>query len=226
MEELAKYKVPKIDYLHEAKKIIIYDTESYVKAGEFLKGLLKAKKMIEAYFKPIKQSAYQSYKEILAKEKEELKQLVEAEQTVRRLINKFLEEQEQIRIETQKQAEEDAKKKAEELRQNLLKQAELETDEKKKEELKLQAELVYAQPVTVNSAIEIVKTSNATLSAKKDIEIEIVNIKEFLRRVIDGVIPSEMVKIDKAALKRWIKENNMDSVTGIKITYTRKVTVR
>ena len=65
------------------------------------------KKKVTDYFSPMKSKAYSSWKEICAKECEAIRPLDDADKMLRAEISKYLDEQERIRMEAQRKAEEE-----------------------------------------------------------------------------------------------------------------------
>lgn len=97
------------DIEFRAESLVIQNDEDYAAAGEF--GILLKKKAAEvtAFFKPMKDSAYQAHRAVCDREKAMLAPLKSAEATIKKTMSIYYAEQERKR----REAEEAARRAAE-----------------------------------------------------------------------------------------------------------------
>jgi hypothetical protein len=107
-----------------AKAVRITDQESYNAAAELLIAIADLKKQIVEYNADPKKSAYDTWKLICSREKRGLDPLAEGEQILKRIMGTFVQEQERLRLEAQRKADEEARRKEEEARLSLAVEAE------------------------------------------------------------------------------------------------------
>ncbi len=199
----------------------VLNNDDYLMAAESLKRIKDIKTQIEAYFAPIKKSAYDTWKGITAKENEALKLVLESDKIVRAELSRYATEQERIRQAEQRKLEEKAREEARKEQERLLKLAE--TAEKKGKEEKAgelfeRAESVYAEPVFATPTVnKMTKLETGSISTIKDIEVNIVLRKEFLRYAIDN-LPEAVIDINMGVLKKFIKAMKIKTIIGAKIT--------
>ncbi|MBT9167557.1 MAG: hypothetical protein DDT22_00942 [candidate division WS2 bacterium] len=80
-----------------AINIIIVDNDSYVQAGEIFSAIKELQKKIKKYFKPLKENAHKSWKQICDRENEELEKLTLAIEHLNAEMVKWNIAQEKIR---------------------------------------------------------------------------------------------------------------------------------
>ena len=107
------------DIEFRAESFVIQTPEDYEAAGEFGKLLKRKAAEVTGFFKPMKDSAYQAHKAVCDREKAMLTPLKNAEKIVKKTMGDYLMEQERIR----REAEEAARRAAEEERERKLKEA-------------------------------------------------------------------------------------------------------
>lgn len=100
--------------VEKAKAHAVVDQESYDIATNTLKGLKAMMKEIEATFDPIAKKAHDAWKEVLAQKKRHIEPLETADKILRRKAADWFAEQDRIRREAERQALEEARRKAEE----------------------------------------------------------------------------------------------------------------
>jgi len=108
----------------KARSIKVVDQQTYNQAATVLIDIATLKKQIVEHHKPIKDSAFAAHKAAVAAEKRLLDPLEEASGIIKRGIGVFEQEQERIRLEAQRKAEEEASRLEEEARLKLAVQAE------------------------------------------------------------------------------------------------------
>lgn len=108
----------------KARAIAITNQESYNQAAGLLISIATLKKEIVDHHKPIKDTAFAAHKAAVAAEKRLLDPLVEAETFIKRGLGAFVQEQERLRLEAQRKADEEARRIEEEARLKLAVQAE------------------------------------------------------------------------------------------------------
>ena len=104
------------DIEFRAESFVIQTPEDYEAAGEFGKLLKQKAAEVTGFFKPMKDSAYQAHKAVCDREKAMLTPLKNAEKIVKKTMGDYLMEQERIR----REAEEAARRAAEEERERKL----------------------------------------------------------------------------------------------------------
>lgn len=214
----------------QATTLTISTQEDYAVAGSLAKTLKEMKKNIEDYFAPLKKSTHEAWKAVCAKENEALSPVKEADTIVRRTMGVYLDEQERIRREAEAKARAEAEERARKERERLLAQA-VKAEEKgqaeKAEEKFEQAELVYAAPVVVESAIDkTVKVGDAAVTRKTDLQITVTDLKALCAEVAAGRVPVTVIDVKAGPLKQWAKLNQVTTCPGLHIKEVATVAVR
>jgi len=202
-------------------QFIVNSAESYAEAGKVMLSFNDLLSKIKSYWKPLKEKAHEAHKAITAKENEMIKPIEERKKLLSTNISAYLTEQDRIKREEQRRLDDErrAQEKAERERLEAeSKKAEDSWDLKKAVELKAQSESVYIPPTIVQSEIKkTVTMDTGTISAKKDIEVEIINISDILRHVISGKLPSFIVSINETKLKQFLKMSGIMELSGCNI---------
>lgn len=205
----------------QALQIKVVDQPTYAAAGEFGKNLKDLEKKIVLYFEPLKKAAHEAHKAITKKEADELSPVKEAMDVVRKSMNTFLAEQERIRREEEARLRREEEARAQKERDRLMAQAvkaEEKGNEEKAEKLLERAECVYAEPVAVAPTVETtVKTSAGTISAAKDKQVTVVDLKTFLAELVKRNMAPTMIEVKAGPLKAWAKANGFDCFPGLSI---------
>lgn len=222
-----------IDLYAQGKAIAITDEESYKRAGEFLIQLKNMRKVITDYFKPMKDAAYRAHREITAKEKAETDKIDGADGLVRMHIKGYLCEVEKKRREEQARLEEEARKKSAIEQERLLKRAERAEGrgdgETASELIERAAESVPEPVFAIPEIDKTVKIGDAgSITTKKDIEINIINLSDLIAGVASGKIPETVIQIKESILKSWIKSAGKrgSEVPGVLIKEVQNISVR
>lgn len=203
-----------------AESLIIAGQADLEAASNLLKGLKTAKESVVNFFKPLKDKAFQTHKEICDREKEMLSPYANADQIVRQKVNTYTAEQERIRRE--KEAELRRKQEAEARR--LADEAEqLEAEGKRAEaEITLDRAAMtetYAQIVSVQPSQEKIQG----ISYRTDYEISVIDEKA-VPAAVSGIT---IRPVDLAAVKRLaVATKGQIKIPGIQITENKKVAVR
>ena len=229
MENENEFKSAALTIYSKAQDLKVITNDDYVYAAETLKNIKEVKVKIEAYFAPIKKSAYDTWKGITAKENEALKYILEADALVRNEVKKYLTEQERVRREEQKRLEAEAAEKARKEQELLLKQAEkaeIKGKTEKAEELFAEAVNIYAEPVFADRLVaQTVKLDNGSITTLKDIDLVIIDRPAFLRFAINN-LPEAVIDINMAKLKKYVKDMKIKTLIGVAITETSNVQIR
>ncbi len=230
MEIIEQYQTEVNSLAIQAKTIKVIDNQSYLTAGEFCKGLKDLRGKITEYFKPLKESAHKAHKAITQKEAGELAPIDEADKMVRQNISAYLTKQEADRKADQEKLDAEAKAAAEKEKERLLKQAVKAADKgdvEKSDELIEKAERVYIEPVfAAQTVTKTVKLDNGSVTTKKDIQVEVVDVNALLKSICDGKVPLTVVEIKINTLKSWIKSAGVKEVAGCRIKEVSGIMVR
>ncbi len=200
---------------------VINSKESF----EFVQqGIIAAKNKkvaIVAYFKTMKDPAYASWKAICNRESEMLKPLDDFIKRKTKETSDYLTEQDRIRREEQRKADEDRQKKEQAERDKLNRaadRAELKGNEAKAEALREKADQVFEAPVIVQGAVDkTTRLATGTISQKKDVEIIVKDEKALLAAIMAGKAPMSIIEIKMGALKNFINANQFKEFPGCEI---------
>lgn len=194
----------------QAKSLKIVTVKDFELAGEVSLSLARIKKQINAAWKPMSEKAKASLQEIKDNWNRELAPIEAAEVKISSARVSWKIEQDRLARIEQERLERLAREKAEKERQALLdKAAEMEKLNPKKAEAILEkAEAVVEKPVFVEKVVE--KTtkmeSGGSITWIKDIEVEVLGIKDVCLAIVDGFIPVTCVEFKN--LKQVAKMNN------------------
>jgi len=209
-------------YSSQAKTLVVSSPDEYAGAGELGKGIKELRAKVVEYFKPLKESAYAAHKAVTAKEAGELKPIDEALNQVRQAMNSYTEAVKRIEAEAQRKANEAAEKEAAKERERLLAQA-VKADTKgnteKAEELIQKAQDVYVAPVTVAPIMaKTVSTASGNITQTKTLEVEVIDLFDFVKELVEKGRYPTMLEVKTAALKAWVNANGLDVFPGLRIT--------
>lgn len=186
----------------DAMSIVVTDNASYLLAGEMLSAIKRLKKNIEEYFKPLKSSAHNAWKQICTRESEEIAKLTPAIDHIDKQMTTWNIEQERLRQEEEARLRREAERVAEER----LLQAALEAEKTGDKE---EAEAILNEPIFVPPPIvekSVPKIAGQTMITTWEAEIVDANLipREYL-------VP-DMVKINQVV--RAMKEKT--DIAGIR----------
>ena len=204
--------------LDNIKEITINNDEDNIKAGNFLKQIKPVIKNIEAYWKPLKDSAKKAHSDLCDKEKEMLKPLKEAEIEIKAKMSKYISEQE----EKARKEQEALRKAQEEEALKQLEEAEKLKAEGKELEAQIQEEMAYAID-EVKTVITPAIQKQEGISYITDYEIVIVDNNK-VPTYINGF---EIRPVDVQAIKKLVKASKGQlKIEGIKILEKKVMKVR
>ena len=192
------------DIEFRAESFVIQTPEDYEAAGEFGKLLKQKAAEVTGFFKPMKDSAYQAHKAVCDREKAMLTPLKNAEKIVKKTMGDYLMEQERIR----REAEEAARRAAEEERERKLKEAmALEAAGDKEGAEAAVEEAVVMDEATGYSVPAPVKPKVSGVSTSKDWEITgidtakvPVNFNGMALRPVDQAAVMRLIRASKGSI--------------------------
>jgi len=208
------------DIEFRAESFVIQTPEDYEAAGEFGKLLKQKAAEVTGFFKPMKDSAYQAHKAVCDREKAMLTPLKNAEKIVKKTMGDYLMKQERIRLE----AEEAARRAAEEERERKLKEAmALEAAGDKEGAEAAVEEAVVMDEATGYSVPAPVKPKVSGVSTSKDWEITSIDTA----KVPVNFSGMELRPVDQAAVMRLIRASKGSiSIPGIAYREVAKMSFR
>ena len=208
------------DIEFRAESFVIQTPEDYEAAGEFGKLLKQKAAEVTGFFKPMKDSAYQAHKAVCDREKAMLTPLKNAEKIVKKTMGDYLMEQERIR----REAEEAARRAAEEERERKLKEAmALEAAGDKEGAEAAVEEAVVMDEATGYSVPAPVKPKVSGVSTSKDWEITGIDTA----KVPVNFSGMELRPVDQAAVMRLIRASKGSiSIPGIAYREVAKMSFR
>lgn len=208
------------DIEFRAESFVIQTPEDYEAAGEFGKMLKQKAAEVTGFFKPMKDSAYQAHKAVCDREKAMLTPLKNAEKIVKKTMGDYLMEQERIR----REAEEAARRAAEEERERKLKEAmALEAAGDKEGAEAAVEEAVVMDEATGYSVPAPVKPKVSGVSTSKDWEITSIDTA----KVPVNFNGMELRPVDQAAVMRLIRASNGSiAIPGIAYREVAKMSFR
>ena len=208
------------DIEFRAESFVIQTPEDYEAAGEFGKMLKQKAAEVTGFFKPMKDSAYQAHKAVCDREKGMLTPLKNAEKIVKKTMGDYLMEQERIR----REAEEAARRAAEEERERKLKEAmALEAAGDKEGAEAAVEEAVVMDEATGYSVPAPVKPKVSGVSTSKDWEITSIDTA----KVPVNFNGMELRPVDQAAVMRLIRASKGSiAIPGIAYREVAKMSFR
>ena len=208
------------DIEFRAESFVIQTPEDYEAAGEFGKLLKRKAAEVTGFFKPMKDSAYQAHKAVCDREKAMLTPLKNAEKIVKKTMGDYLMEQERIR----REAEEAARRAAEEERERKLKEAmALEAAGDKEGAEAAVEEAVVMDEATGYSVPAPVKPKVSGVSTSKDWEITSIDTA----KVPVNFSGMELRPVDQAAVMRLIRASKGSiAIPGIAYREVAKMSFR
>ena len=208
------------DIEFRAESFVIQTPEDYEAAGEFGKLLKRKAAEVTGFFKPMKDSAYQAHKAVCDREKAMLTPLKNAEKLVKKTMGDYLMEQERIR----REAEEAARRAAEEERERKLKEAmALEAAGDKEGAEAAVEEAVVMDEATGYSVPASVKPKVSGVSTSKDWEITSIDTA----KVPVNFSGMELRPVDQAAVIRLIRASKGSiAIPGIAYREVAKMSFR
>lgn len=202
----------------QVKAVVVNSKESYESASAMVISFDALKKKIEAYWKDPIEKAFQAHKALTAKRAEMLKPVEERRKMLAGKISAYLTEQDRIRREYQRKADEERRKREEAERAKLEKKAE-KAEERgnamKAAAFREKAEDVYVPPVVVQSEVEkTTRTEAGTISAKHELVITVTDPMKIIKAIAAGTLPIGVVTINEAKLKQAVKLAGLTELEG------------
>ena len=211
-----------VGYKEEVQHFKITDDDAYAEAGKLGSKIKGKTSEVTEFFKPLKAAAHQAHKKICDREKEVLKPFVEAEKTIKRAMNSYLDEKEKKR----RSEEAYIKKMAQQsLEESINKATELEANGKIKEAEEAMEEAIIAENFQKSGASLPVQSAPTVkgVSTTKDYEIVSVDSSK-VPIVFNGV---EIRPVDMSAVKKLIKNSKGTiEIEGIEYREVNKVSLR
>lgn len=205
----------------QAKILVITDNRTNESATIFLKNVKALQLEIKKELRPAIEQAHELHRTLVAQEKKFLEPLQEAETLVKRKMGDFLFEQEKIRIEEQRKAQQAAEAAERKRRAELEEQAkrhEAAGRMDKAEERRAMAEEVFVQAPIVESKVEK--------------QAGVATVQNWKFEVIDEMkIPREYLVVDESAIGKIVrafknKEKTEKTIPGIRVWAETNVAVR
>jgi hypothetical protein len=210
--------------------IIIADKESYEVATGIMITLKEMRKKIVTYWKAPKDAAFAAHKEITKKESEMLQPIDARIRELDGKVNKFLTDERRAREEAQRKLDDARRKQEAEERAKLearAAKAEAAGKEEKAEALREKAADVFIAPAIIEPTVDKTTRMDAgTVTAKQDIEVEILNPLTIIKHIAAGTLPIGIVTISEAKLKAAIKLMAIDKLDGVIIREVSKAQYR
>jgi hypothetical protein len=203
----------------QANALVIATPETYVEAGEMLKGIKALRKEIDATFDPIIKAAHAAHVEANGQKKRAELPLAEAETILKKGLVRYDAEQEQLRRAEELRLQELARQQAE--AQQLAEAAFLEaqanatTNKDEADQLRREAETVFEQPIA--APVVIVERTTPKVAG--------ISYREVWRfRVTDPTkVPREYLSIDEQKIGGVVRAlKGSTTIAGIEV-YAEKV---
>jgi hypothetical protein len=219
-----------VQTIEAQSNIIVADKETYEVATGMVITLKEMRKKIVSYWKLPKDAAFAAHREIIKKESEMFSPVDARIKDLDNKVNKFLTEERRAREEAQRKLDESRRKQEAEERAKLearAAKAEAAGKDDKAEALREKAAEVYVAPAIIEPTVDkTTRTDAGTVTAKTDIEIEIVNPMTIIKHIAAGLLPIGIVTISDAKLKAAIKLMAVDKMDGLIIREVSKAQYR
>lgn len=198
--------------IEQAKIVRIVDQASYDEAADLLLNQIKPfRKRWLAYWSDVKGPAWQAYQAIQKKFTDGDKPLEAAENTVKAEINRFDQEQERIRAERQREAEETLRKQQEE--ENLRAATMAEESGATEEEVNA---IVSAPIVTVAPPVEPTYAKASGISSRENWKARVTDLKKLCAAIGKGQVPITYVLPNESVLNARAKADKQTlNVPGV-----------
>lgn len=210
----------------EAKSFTIKSEEENNKAFSFLVVVKKLINKVHDAFDPVVEAAHNSHKIAVAKRKEQLEPLEQAEKIVKQLGVNYLAEQQRIKEEAERKARAEAEAAERKRKDELEAQAkrhEANGNIAKAEERREMAEQVFIAPRPV--VANVIKAEGQSL--KEVWSAEVTDLHALIKAVAEGRAPITLVMADQVALNKQAKATkNAFPIPGVKFFSTKSMSVR
>ena len=211
---LEKIEIKTNNFLDDLTTFKITDKEAFDTAALHLETIGSMKKIITAYWKPLKESAFDTKKSasealrnVKDKEEECLLRSEKADAHVRKLRLTFKTEQDAIDLKEKEKAETEAEKAAKKEADKLLKKAEKTGDAANEERLIEKADEVKVAPTFIPKTIKkSERTASGTLNTFVPvIQVEIHDVKSICEMIGRGELSVDCVTVSETRIKAWAK---------------------
>ena len=221
-EEIQVLEKKALTWPETARAIKIVDQDTYSHAAMLLVDIASLEKEIVDHHKPIKAAAFAAHKAATAAEKRLLDPLTEAKQIVKRAVGTWEDEQERIRREIERRAQEEARRQEEEMRLALAVQAEEAGATEETVAEIVEAPLSMPAPVV---PMTFDRTKGVTTS--KRWSAQLMNLKQLCRAVADGTVSTELVQPNMTALNAMARAmKSTMNIPGVRAVTETSVAVR
>lgn len=184
----------------------VVDPITYRYAGQLVAAVKDLKAKIQAYFKPIKEQAYKTWREICDKEKAELSKLEPLEKKLSGQLVAYQMEEERKRREEEERLRAEARKREEELRLQMA--MELEKQGRKEEAEQIVSTPVEVPAIKVESSVPKVEG----ISSREEWTFEIED---------PNIIPREFLMPDEKKIRAYVKTmKEKAQIPGVKVYKT------
>ena len=221
-QEIKELEEKALTWPQRASQITITDQPTYDRAAEMVVQIVTLRKRVVEHHAPIKKATHDAHKAAVAAEKKLLDPLQQAEMMLKRSIGAWDQEQENKRLEAQRQLEEAQRKADEEARLSLA--AEAEENGADAETVDEILETPVVAPVAVaQPTYQKANGVNTFLRWRA----EVVDLKALCRAVADGKASSMLVQANMVALNQMARAQKQTfSVPGVKAISESSVAVR
>jgi sRNA-binding protein len=168
--------------------------------------------MVKDFWKEPKARAYELHKMMTSREGMFLKPLEAAKKNISGEISRYLTDQERIRREEQRKADEAAR-------------AALEAQKASVEDAE-SSPIPFIVPTVVSGIDKTMKTDTGSLTQRTEIEITVTDIKKLLAAIIASEVPESILEISIPKLKQFVKLTQAKEIPGCTIEEVVKASFR
>lgn len=210
------------DLVQGAKELKILNEEGYEYAIDFVKQVKTANKEVTAYFEPMRVSTKAAYDSVLAKKRELIDPLKEAEKVIKGKIGEY---QDRIEAEeAEKEALEASRRAEEEVRLATVAEAAAAGDED------AEMELALFGLGDVTPTEEKKQSAPAGVTTTKTPVVEVTNPHVLVDALQSGEVFGtsfhDVIEFNTKLLARLVKKHGMESIPGCRITYRRTQAIK
>jgi len=224
LQELVTTEVERtaLTWPEKARAVVVKDQESYNYAANTLIEIARMEKKIKEHHEPIKTAAFNAHKVAVATEKRFLDPLNEAKIIIKRAIGTWEIEQEKIRADTERKANEETRRLEEEERLRLA----VEAEKQGQPEAIVEKIIDTPKPIPITTVAPTFRRVDG-VSTRETWHAEVIDIKVLCQAVIDGKAPIESVQANMALLNSMARTNKASlSIPGVRAVKDIGVTAR
>lgn len=206
----------------EARSLVIADEPSYQNAALWLRERCKAVlAKVDAVFDPIIRKAHEAHKEAVAQKRIVAAPIEEAERVVKGAIGSYLREQERIRLELQRKADESARKLAEE--EALMRAEALEAAGRNEEAEEVISRPLAPMPILASRSIP----KAAGVTRRTNFRAEVTDLRALVRHVANHPEHLNLLQANGPSLNQLAKAMKGDlSIPGVRVVADDVVSAR